>query len=164
MGLYKPSQLWTEEEIEVPSYGTIKKTPKLDLEGHVESWLRMNGYIEVIEPNMLTTGPLTETDPAPQEFEKAEDQDTPETLGGGEPPTLPAMESGEVVKLEDQVIEFLNSAEPAEITSIRGITGAVADVLIAGRPLDKQRVAEVLSDRQRDAVSKFVEAKQQESK
>jgi|GEM_PF-2075967 len=162
MGLYKPSKLWTEDSIEVPSYGTIQKTPKLDLEGHVESWLRMNGYIEVIEPTLLTTGPLTETDPAPQEFEQAEDQDTPETLGRGEPATLPAMESGEVVKLEDQVIEFLNSAEPADITSIRGVTGAIADVLIAGRPLNKQRVAEILSDRQRDAVSKFVELKQQE--
>lgn len=164
MGIYKPSKLWTENEIEVPSYGTVPKTPKMDLAGHVESWLRMNGYIEVIEPDMLTTGPLTETDPNPQEFEKSEDKDTPETVGSGEPPTRPAMESGEFVKLEDKVLEFLNSAEPADITSIRGITASIADTLIAGRPLDKQRIAELLNERQRDAITKFVEAKEQESK
>jgi hypothetical protein len=161
MGIYKPSKLWTEQEIQVPSYGTVKKTPRMDLSGHVESWLRKNGYIEVVEPDMLTTGPLTETDPDPQGFAYSEDKDTPETMGDGEPPTLPAMESAEVVLLDDMVVEFLNSAEPAEITSIRGVTGAVADTLIAGRPLDKQRIAEVLSDRQRDAITKFVEAKQE---
>jgi len=163
MGIYKPSKLWTEPEIMVPSYGTVKKTKRMDLAGHAESWLRKNGYIEVIEPDMLTTGPLTETDPDPKGFEQAEDVDTPETMGIGEPPTLPAMESAQVVTLDDKVIEFLNSAEPAEITSIRGITGAIADVLIAGRPLEKQRIAELLNDRQRDAITKYVEA-QQESK
>lgn len=164
MGIYKPSKLWTEDAIEVPAYGTVPKTPKMDLAGHVESWLRKNGYIEVIEPDMLTTGPLTETDPEPQKFEEAEDQDTPETMGYGEPETKPAMESGEFVKIEDKVLEFLNSAEPGEITGIRGITGAMADTLIAGRPLEKQRVAELLNERQRDAITKFVEAKEQQSK
>lgn len=159
MGIYKPSKLWTEETMEVPGYGTVPKTEKMDLAGHVESWLRMNGYIEVIEPDMLTTGPLTETDPDPKAFEESEDKVTPETLGGGEPPTTPAMEVGEFVKLEDKVVDFLNSAEPAEISSIRGITGAIADTVVAGRPLDKQRVAELLNERQRDAVTKAVEAK-----
>jgi hypothetical protein len=147
MGIYKPSKLWTESEIEVPSYGTVTKTEIMDLEGHVESWLRRNGYIEVTDPSqVLTTGPLTPTD---------------QTMGPGEPPSYPAMESAEVVKLDDPVIEFLNSAEPAEITSIRGITGAIADTIIAGRPVDKQKIAELLNERQRDAVTKFVEAKQE---
>ena len=162
MGIYKPSKLWTEPEIEVPSYGTVTKTEIMDLEGHVESWLRRNGYIEVTDPSqVLTTGPLTPTDPDPQSFEKAEDEPTEETMGPGEPPSYPAMESAEVVKLDDPVIEFLNYAEPAEITSIRGITGAIADTIIAGRPVDKQRIAELLNERQRDAVTKFVEAKQE---
>jgi hypothetical protein len=161
MGLYKPSELWKGDSIEVPSYGTVPKTEKLDLAGHVESWLRMNGYIEVIEPDMLTTGPLTVTDPDPKGFKNSEDKNKTEDMAWGEPATQPAMESGEVVKLEDKVIEFLNSAESTELTSIRGITGAVVDLLMAGRPLEKQRVAEVLSDRQRDAITKYVEAKQE---
>jgi hypothetical protein len=161
MPQYKPSKLWTEEELFVPDYGTIKKTEIMELGGFLESWLRANGYLEVIAPELLTTGMLTPTDPDPKKTEEEPDFPTPESMGTGAPATEPAMEVGAVRPIEDKVLEFLNSAEVTELTSIRGVAQSTAELILAGRPLEKQRIAEILNDRQRDVITKHVESQEQ---
>lgn len=45
MTLYQPTELWQSDEIDVPSYGVIRKKPYLDLAGFAASWLRSKNYI-----------------------------------------------------------------------------------------------------------------------
>jgi hypothetical protein len=45
MTLYEPTSLWTDDEVDVPTYGSIKKEPRLDLAGFVASWLCSRGFV-----------------------------------------------------------------------------------------------------------------------
>ncbi|QLE46361.1 hypothetical protein FD723_39820 (plasmid) [Nostoc sp. C052] len=49
MTLYQPTDLWENDEIDVPSYGTIKKKPRLDLAGFAASWLLSKNYVVLYE-------------------------------------------------------------------------------------------------------------------
>lgn len=142
---FKATDKWEFPQLIVPGVGTMVKedTMELDPEEFGTVWLLQQGYIEKGKGDS-STEPGKKADPVPVEIK-------PQPTPGGS-------SQGELSE-DGILIDFLNTNDAAKIQeTIKGIGSTTAQAIVAGRPMDMDKLTSMLQQRQLDAAMEWAKA------
>lgn len=173
MPLVTPTQRWLGPTVRIPRLGSIKRdgNQPLEVTEPQAAWLVQKFMAKRVEA--ATAFPITEgsnettTHQPNQETTHQPDQETTHqpnqegTLGdlGVDPTVDRASNETTMPTWQTSLLTFFNTAETKEAiaTAIKGIGPKTAEDLIQERPLDWEKVDQVLSNPQIEAAKAWVE-------